>query len=46
MPASVRQRLNEDREITVTWEQAKQFAKKRRAGVLDADEEVTDADLS
>ena len=45
MPAGARQRLNEDREITVTWEQAKQFAKKRRVGLLDADIDVMDADL-
>lgn len=45
MPASARQKLNEDREITVTWEQAKQFAKKRRTAVLDPIDDVTDADL-
>jgi len=45
IPAGARQRLLEDREITVTWEQVKTYAKKRRALMLDAIDDVTDADL-
>lgn len=45
MPASARQRLNEERHITVTWDQAKSFARRRRARVLDAEDEVKDSDL-